>query len=91
MGHAHLITNLIDYRMDLQAAIDHPRIFYEGEATIVERGISAATVDGLRQRGHQVTVRERPWGGAQAIAIDWQRGVLIGASDGRKDGCAMGY
>ena len=91
MGHAHLITNLVDYRMDLQAAIDQPRAFYEGEATIVERGISAATIDGLKQRGHRVTVRERPWGGAQAIAIDWQRGVLIGASDGRKDGCAMGY
>jgi gamma-glutamyltranspeptidase/glutathione hydrolase len=56
MGHAHLITNLVDYGMDLQAA-----------------------------------VRERPWGGAQAIAIDWRRGVLTGASDGRKDGCAIGY
>jgi len=91
MGHAHLITNLVDYRMDLQAAIDLPRVFYEGEATIVERGISAAAVDGLRQRGHQVAVRERPWGGAQAIAIDWQRGLLVGASDARKDGCAIGY
>jgi gamma-glutamyltranspeptidase / glutathione hydrolase len=91
MGHAHLITNLIDYRMDLQTAIDQPRVFYEGDATIVERGISAAAIDGLRQRGHQVAVRERPWGGAQAIAIDWQRGLLIGASDGRKDGCAIGY
>src|SRR5262249_31574237 len=67
------------------------RVFYEGEATIVEKGISAATIDGLKQRGHRVTVRERPWGGAQAIAIDWQRGVLIGASDGRKDGSATGY
>jgi gamma-glutamyltranspeptidase/glutathione hydrolase len=91
MGHAHLITNLIDYRMDLQTAIDQPRVFYEGEATIVERGISAAAIDGLKQRGHKVAVRERPWGGAQAVAIDWQRGLLIGASDGRKDGCAMGY
>jgi gamma-glutamyltranspeptidase/glutathione hydrolase len=91
MGHAHVITNLVDYDTDLQAAIDAPRVFFEGEATIVERGISAAAVEGLTARGHDVTVRERPWGGAQAIAIDWQRGVLIGASDGRKDGCAMGY
>jgi gamma-glutamyltranspeptidase / glutathione hydrolase len=91
MGHAHLISNLVDYAIDLQAAIDQPRVFYEGEDTIVERGISPAAIDGLRQRGHRVELRERPWGGAQAIAIDWQRGVLIGASDGRKDGCAMGY
>ncbi|HSV23176.1 MAG TPA: gamma-glutamyltransferase, partial [Xanthobacteraceae bacterium] len=91
MGHAHLVTNLVDYRMDVQAAIDSPRVFYEDEVTIVERGISAATIEGLRQRGHQVIVRERPWGGAQSIAIDWRRGVLVGASDGRKDGCAIGY
>jgi gamma-glutamyltranspeptidase / glutathione hydrolase len=91
MGHAHLITNLTDYRMDLQTAIDQPRVFYEADATIVERGISAAAIDGLKRRGHKVAVRERPWGGAQAIAIDWQRGLLIGASDGRKDGCAIGF
>jgi gamma-glutamyltranspeptidase/glutathione hydrolase len=91
MGHAHFVTNLVDYRMDLQAAIDSPRVFYEDEVTILEHGISPATIEGLRQRGHHVMLRERPWGGAQAIAIDWQRGLLIGASDGRKDGCAMGY
>jgi gamma-glutamyltranspeptidase / glutathione hydrolase len=91
MGHAHVVTGLIDDRMDLQAAIDAPRVFYEGETTVVERGVPAAAIDGLTARGHQVTVRERPWGGCQAIAIDWQRGVLIGASDGRKEGCALGY
>ncbi len=91
MGHAHVIANLVDYAMDLQAAIDSPRVFYDGEATVVERGVSAAAISGLAARGHQVTVREQPWGGGQAIAIDWQRGVLVGASDGRKDGCAMGY
>jgi gamma-glutamyltranspeptidase/glutathione hydrolase len=91
MGHAHFITNLIDYGMDVQAAIDSPRVFFEGEVTLVERGISPAAIEGLRQRGHEVAVRDRPWGGAQAIAIDWQRGVLIGGSDPRKDGCAIGY
>ncbi len=91
MGHAHVVSNLLDYGMDLQSAIDSPRVFYEGEETVVERGIPAETIAGLRARGHTVRVRERPWGGGQAIAIDWQRGVLIGASDGRKDGCALGY
>jgi gamma-glutamyltranspeptidase/glutathione hydrolase len=91
MGHAQVITNLVDDGMDLQAAIDAPRVFYEGEDSVVERGVSAAAVAGLTARGHRVIVRERPWGGGQAIAIDWRRGMLIGASDGRKDGCALGY
>jgi len=91
MGHAHVISNIVDYGMDVQAAIDHPRMFFEGEKTEVERGVPAATIEGLKARGHQVAVREAPWGGGQAIKIDWDRGVLIGGSDPRKDGCALGY
>ena len=68
-----------------------PRAFYEGERTLVERGITAATIDGLRARGHDVVVEPSPWGGAQAIKIDWVRGVLIGGSEPRKDGMALGY
>ena len=86
-----VLVNLIDFEMDLQTAIDWPRVFFEGDITQVERGISAATVDGLTRRGHRVAVRPLPLGGGQAIAIDWTRGVLIGASDPRKDGCALGY
>ena len=91
MGHAHVITNIVDYGMDVQAAIDLPRMFFEGEESVVESGVPAATLEGLRQRGHKVTTRPSPWGGGQAIQIDWKRGVLTGGSDPRKDGCALGY
>jgi gamma-glutamyltranspeptidase / glutathione hydrolase len=91
MGHTHLITNMVDYGMDVQAAIDHPRMFYEGEKTEIERGVPAATIEGLTARGHTVAFRPAPLGGGQAIVIDWERGVLTGGSDPRKDGCALGY
>ena len=90
-GHAHVIGNIVDYGMDVQAAIDAPRAFYEGEQTQVEHGIPPATVEGLKSRGHEVVPRAVPLGGGQAIQIDWDRGVLIGGSDPRKDGCALGY
>jgi gamma-glutamyltranspeptidase/glutathione hydrolase len=91
MGHAQLVTNLIDYGMDVQAAIDAPRAFFVGRQTVIERGLPAAAAAGLAERGHDVAIAPAPWGGAQAIRIDWQRGVLIGGSDPRKDGCALGY
>ncbi len=91
MGHTQVVTNIIDYGMDVQAAIDAPRMFYEGETTVVERAVPAATVAGLKSRGHDVALRPAPLGGGQAIVIDWERGVLIGGSDPRKDGCALGY
>ena len=91
MGHTQVITNMVDYGMDVQAAIDAPRAFFLGDSAVVERGLPEATVDGLRARRHDVVRAPSPWGGAQAIGIDWQRGVLIGGSDPRKDGCALGY
>jgi gamma-glutamyltranspeptidase/glutathione hydrolase len=91
MGHAQVVTNLVDYGMDVQAAIDGPRAFFVGGTSVVERGLPAASVEGLLARGHEVALAPAPWGGAQAIRIDWERGVLIGGSDPRKDGCALGY
>jgi gamma-glutamyltranspeptidase/glutathione hydrolase len=91
MGHAQIVMNMRDCGMDVQQAIDAPRFFFDGPRSVVENGLSAATIDGLKQRGHDVTTAATPWGGGQSIAIDWERGVLIGGSDARKDGCALGY
>lgn len=90
-GHAYVVSNMIDYGMDVQQALDAPRAFFEGEKTVIERGMPAATAEGLKARGHDVMVRPLPLGGGQIIKIDWERGVLIGGSDARKDGCAIGY
>ncbi|HLA20005.1 MAG TPA: gamma-glutamyltransferase [Pseudolabrys sp.] len=91
MGHVQIVLNMLDYGMDVQQAIDAPRFFFEGERTVVEHGTPAATVEGLKARGHTVTMADQPWGGGQTIKIDWDRGVLIGGSEPRKDGCALGY
>jgi gamma-glutamyltranspeptidase/glutathione hydrolase len=91
MGHVQIVNNMIDYGMGVQQAIDAPRFFFEGEQTIVEHGTPTATIEGLKARGHDVVYAATPWGGAQTIKIDWDRGVLIGGSEPRKDGCALGY
>jgi gamma-glutamyltranspeptidase/glutathione hydrolase len=57
----------------------------------VERGIPGEVVDRLNRLGHHCVLVEKPHGGGQAIRIDRARGVLIGGSDPRKDGCALGY
>jgi gamma-glutamyltranspeptidase/glutathione hydrolase len=91
MGHVQIMLNMLDYGMDVQQAIDCPRFFFEGENTVVETGTPKATIEGLKARGHSVIVTDQPWGGAQTIKIDWDRGVLIAGSEPRKDGCALGY
>jgi gamma-glutamyltranspeptidase / glutathione hydrolase len=66
-------------------------VFFVGETTEIEHGVSAQAIEGLKARGHNVVLRPAPHGGGQAIQIDWERGLLIGGSDPRKDGCALGY
>ncbi|MGL4238558.1 gamma-glutamyltransferase family protein [Tabrizicola sp.] len=88
-GHARFVTNLTDYGMDPQQAIDAPRSFSGPEGMQVERGYPDQVRAELAAMGHQVTIPDTPLGGAQAILIDGD--ILIGASDPRKDGCALGY
>jgi gamma-glutamyltranspeptidase/glutathione hydrolase len=90
-GHAQLLTNIFDRGFDVQEAIDAPRSFaYDGELQLEPR-LGAAVAADLEGRGHKVVWAPRPIGGGQAIFIDHERGVMIGGSDSRKDGCALGF
>lgn len=89
-GHARFVSNLEDFGMDPQAAIDAPRAFSDAGDMKVERGYSDAVRADLADRGHAVSIPDIAIGGAQAILIR-DDGVLEGASDARKDGCALGY
>jgi gamma-glutamyltranspeptidase / glutathione hydrolase len=93
MGHAHLLSKLFDYGLDLQSAIDLPRLFpLPGTRTVEAESALRATVGAeLTRRGFTVQPPKWAIGGAQAIAIDWETGTLFGGSDPRKDGCALGY
>ncbi len=91
MGQTYVLSNWVDYGMDIQQALDAARFFLYGGMLDVEDGVPQATRDGLAAKGHQVTTLDGPWGGGQAIVVDWEQGVLHGGSDPRKDGCAMGY
>ena len=90
-GHVHLLTGVFDYGMDVQAALDAPRVFYRDGAVEAERGIPGASIAALLEKQHQVRIAAEPHGGGQAIRIDHARGILTGGSDPRKDGCALGY
>jgi gamma-glutamyltranspeptidase/glutathione hydrolase len=91
MGQTLFLTNLLEYGLDLQQALDLARVFpYQGRVE-AERGIPAGVTAQLAALGHAVDVVEKPHGGGQAIWIDHARGCLIGGSDPRKDGMALGY
>jgi gamma-glutamyltranspeptidase/glutathione hydrolase len=91
MGHAYVMTNMLDFGMDPQEALDSPRVFFEGGELLIERSVPKEAADKLREMGHTVRVRDDPWGGGQIVCFDRINNVLIGASDPRKDGCALGY
>lgn len=91
MGHVYVMTNLLDYGLDPQEALDCPRVFFEGDKLWAEQSVPDSVCDGLAALGHPVARRPEPWGGGQLVQIDRANGVVIGASDPRKDGMALGY
>ncbi len=91
MGQSWFLANMLDYGLDIQQALDLPRVFpFQGKVE-VERGVPDSAVRALAAMGHEIVAADRPHGGGQAIWIDETRGVLVGGSEPRKDGMALGY
>ncbi len=104
-GHAQIMINLVDYGMNLQAAGDAARLNHSGGRhptgqdgdllgiLHLEPGVPDATVERLREMGHNVEVVGNGvmFGGYQAIQRDPETGVYTGATEMRKDGTVTAY
>ncbi len=96
---AEIVTNLVDYGMSMDEAIEAPRftcraIGGKPDALQVESRIPEQTLKFLELRGHEIKVRndyDLYFGGAQGILFDKVNGLLIGGADSRRDGAAVGY
>ena len=89
-GHAYLLSNLIDFGFSPQDALDIPRLFPNNGLIDIEKGFDLDVIDSLKQKGHKINYPVFPIGGGQIILFDEISKVLIGASDWRKDGVALG-
>ncbi|MGA3187487.1 MAG: gamma-glutamyltransferase [Bryobacteraceae bacterium] len=95
LAHAQFVSNIVDYGMNLQAALEAPRftkLTATGCDVSIEMRVPAQTLQQLSERGHQIKIsREytQEMGRGQAILHDSKTGVNYAASDPRADGAAV--
>jgi len=90
-AHVQVFLNLVEFGMNVQEAGEASRVRHTGGRLAVESGILPEVRRILDLRGHDLTTMTDGFGGYQGILIDPETGVLMGGSDPRKDGCAMGW
>jgi gamma-glutamyltranspeptidase/glutathione hydrolase len=90
-GHAQVVINVVDFGLHVQAAGEAARMRHMGEQLALESGIGADVRASLEARGHTLRDGRAQMGGYQGIMIDQSTGVLLGGSDPRKDGLAIGW
>ena len=91
IGHAHFLMQCSICGLDPQAAAEAPRSFaFDGDSG-PRIDVSDAVVAGLARARPSCRPGGHALGGCQAIWIDRENGCLLGGSDPRKDGCALGY
>jgi len=92
-GQVQVVCALLDQGLNPQAALDLPRFRYDSGALVAfEEGYPRATLEALQARGHQLVPGggRGNFGGGQVVVRDLRSGVLVSASDPRKDGAALG-
>ncbi|HRB11439.1 MAG TPA: gamma-glutamyltransferase [Vicinamibacteria bacterium] len=90
-AHAQVVMNLVDFGMNVRDAGDAARVRHMGASLAVESGISAEVRKDLESRCHRITDGRGAMGGWQAVMIDPKTGLMMGGSDLRKDGLAIGW
>ena len=90
-GHVQVLLNVIDFGMNVQEAGEAARFRHSPAGLALESAIGGEARAGLTARGHKVIESNGVFGGFQGILIDPRTGVLMGGSDPRKDGLAIGY
>jgi gamma-glutamyltranspeptidase / glutathione hydrolase len=90
-GHVQVLLNLIDFGMNVQEAGEAPRFRHSAAGLALESGIPAEARFGLSRRGHRLISSVGAFGGFQGVLIDPETGTLMGGSDPRKDGVAIGH
>jgi gamma-glutamyltranspeptidase/glutathione hydrolase len=90
-AHAQVVMNLVDFGMNIQEAGEAARMRHGGDSLQLESGIGADVRKALEARGHKTRDGRGAMGGFQGILIDPRTGVLMGGSDVRKDGLAIGW
>jgi gamma-glutamyltranspeptidase/glutathione hydrolase len=90
-GHTQVLVNAIDFGMNVQEAGEAARVNHGSNGLSVESAMPDAVIEALTERGHQVQRSVGAYGGFQGIMHDAKTGVLMGGSDVRKDGLAIGW
>jgi gamma-glutamyltranspeptidase/glutathione hydrolase len=90
-AHVQVFLNLVEFGMNAQEAGEAARFRHTGGQLGLESGIGPEVRRLLSLMGHRIVFMNDSYGGYQGILIDPNTGVLMGGSDPRKDGCAMGW
>ena len=95
LAHAQFVSNLVDYGMNIQEAMESPRFAKDNAAgceVSIESRVPSATLQQLSERGHIVRIRREyveAMGRGQAILHNSKTGTNFAASDPRADGAAI--